>query len=241
MNSSPTPDLRRPPDRPVRVLLVDPDRRVRDAIGDSLSLDPGITIVGEADTLDRADHVLLDCDPDVVILEIHLPDGDGLDLCRRHARTDVRPWFLVVTYDPDPRTKTEAMRAGASGYIVKDLTALDLSSAVEATAARRPKADEHAHPAPRAPAPRHRREHELRASLTTVEMAILLLLAEGLTNNQIANRLYFTETTIRNYIARILRKLHLTDRDQAADYATHLRAEERASSNGDRTPNSESR
>ncbi|APB00115.1 response regulator [Nocardia seriolae] len=207
---------------PVRVVLTDRDRTVRDAIADLLELDPTVSVVGEADSVDRALALLPGLQPDVVILDPRLPDGDGLSICRKHRDTSR---FLILTADGDPDRMLAAVDAGAAGYMIKDLTELALADAVRVIAVGGSRLDCNSAPVlMRELRNREGRARDPIASLTTMEMTIMLLLAEGLTDQQVADRLFFSENTIRDYVTRLTRKLGLSDRSQAALHAGHLRA-----------------
>lgn len=218
------PDPPAPTPRPVRVVLVDRDRTVRDAIADLLDIDPTIAVVGEAETLYRAHKLLSELAPDVAIIDPRLPDGDGLRLCRNLKAAKSATRCLILTSQVEPEAMLDAVHAGAAGYMIKDLTELALGDAVKAIAAGKSRLDSHSTPVLMHEfRRRHTGQRELLAGLTTMEMTILLLLAEGLTNTQIANRMFFTENTVGNYIARLMRKLGIDSPEQAGPYAAQLR------------------
>ncbi|MVU77562.1 response regulator [Nocardia sp. ET3-3] len=219
------PDPRAPtPQHPVRVVVVDRDRTVRDAIADLLEIDPTISVVGEADTLHRALTLLPGLAPDVVIIDPRLPDGDGLRICRNLKATKAATRCLVLTSQVEPEAMLDAVHAGAAGYMIKDLTELALGDAVKAIAAGKSRLDSHSTPVLMNEfRRRHSDQRALLASLTTMEMTILLLLAEGLSNKQIASRMFFTENTVRAYIARLMSKLGIDTPAQAGVYAAQLR------------------
>ncbi|MFJ9371715.1 response regulator [Nocardia sp. NPDC101769] len=205
--------VRPPPSRrhPVRVVLIDSNRAVRDAVTDLLEIDPAVSVVGQADTFARAMTLLSGLEPDVAVIDPRLPDGDGLDLCRQSQATGAVTRCLILTSDTDPDAMAAAVDAGAAGYIIKDLTDLALGDAVKALATGRSHLDAHS-PALIHEARRHRGGHL--PALTTTETAIMGLVADGLTNKQIANRLFFTENTIGRYIAQMKHKLGLGTRSQ---------------------------
>ncbi|APA97780.1 response regulator [Nocardia seriolae] len=212
------PRLSAPSRRPVRVVLIDRDPHVRAAIADLITIEPDIDVVGQAGSLAAGSALVTELTPHVVVLDPHLPDGDGLELCRNLRAGHSPARCLVLSTAADPDAMADAVQAGAAGYIVKDLTELALGDAIKAIAGGRSRLDR-----PAAPTRHHRGDRELLAALTGMELSILLLLAEGLTHQQIAGRLFFAENTIRTYVARILRKLGLDDPAHAADYASRLR------------------
>lgn len=218
---------RPPPSRhdPVRVALVEKDHIVRHALADLLEWDRAIAIVGEAGTVATARALLLAARPEVVILDPRLPDGDGLELCRalRTAYPAIR--WLILSAEIAPEAMLAAIHAGAAGYMVKDLTELDVAGAVKAIAAGHSHLDRR--PVPSLTHPLRRRagtHHAPAMALTTMEMTILLLLAQGLSNKQIARRLFFSESAIRNHLLALTRKLGLDDHTLLAEHAAALTA-----------------
>ncbi|MEV6103015.1 response regulator transcription factor [Nocardia sp. NPDC051981] len=213
-----TGSVRPPPSRrhPVRVVLIDASRTVRDAVADLLEIDPAVSVVGQAGTLDRALPLLAGLEPDVAIIDPRLPDGDGLELCRHLRATGAATRCLILTSDTEPDAMLAAVDAGAAGYIIEDLTDLALGDAVKSLAVGR------SHLGPHSPAVRHeacRQRGDHLPALTTMETAIMLLVADGLTDQQIADRLFFTEATIDRYIAQVQHKLGLDTRAQVGAHA----------------------
>ncbi len=138
----PPPSLR----CPVRVVLIDRDQVVRDAVADLLELDPAVSVVGEADTRARALALLPGLKPDVVILDPRLPDGNGLEICRKLHSANAATRCLILSADVEPEAMLAAVDAGAAGYMVKDLTELALADAVKAIVAGQSRLDSHATP-----------------------------------------------------------------------------------------------
>ncbi|QVI19431.1 response regulator transcription factor [Nocardia tengchongensis] len=220
-----SPPVRPPLSRrhPVRVVLIDSDRSVRAAVADLLEVDPAVSVVGEADTLDRALTLVAGTKPDVAVIDPRLPDGDGLDICRTLRAGGAVTRFLILTADIEPGAMLAAVDAGAAGYILKDLSELALADAVKAIAAGQSRLESHTAPMLMRQA-RGRGDHRPAAALTTTEMAVMLLLADGLTDQQIAKRLVLTGATVHGYVTRLMRKFGLDDRGLLAAHTEQLRA-----------------
>ena len=204
---------------PVRVLVVDDQRLIRDGIASLLGLQPGIAVVGTAANGREAVERAVTLAADVVLMDVRMPEVDGiaaLELLRRRA-----PGCRVVmltTFD-DEEYVVPALRAGAAGYLLKDLPARELAGAVRMA---------HAGVAQFDPAATARVAAALSAStvddaaqlpLTARETDVLRLIARGATNREIAADLHLGEGTVKNHISRILTRLGLRDRTQAAIYA----------------------
>jgi DNA-binding NarL/FixJ family response regulator len=196
----------------VRVLVVDDQQLVRDGIASLLGIQPGIEVVGTA--ADGAEAVVkaLETAPDVVLMDVRMPGTDGVEatreLCRRLPGCRV---VMLTTFDDDDYV-TRALRAGATGYLLKDLGAADLAAAVRLT---------HAGVAPLAAgvAARLAAPPAEQGVLTAREVEILRLVAKGATNREIGRVLFVSEGTVKNHVSRVLGRLGLRDRTQAAIYA----------------------
>jgi DNA-binding NarL/FixJ family response regulator len=203
----------------VRVVVADDHQVVRDGFAGLLDTQPDLTVVGTAG--DGADAVQLcrELRPDVVLMDIRMPGMDGIEATRQLADSaaDGPRVLILTTFDLDEYVY-DALRAGASGFLLKDITAERLFDAVRVIAAGE---------ALLAPAvtrrligefARQRREHQATTALTALtprETHVLRLLAEGLSNREIAARLVVTEETVKTHVSRILNKLGLRDRIQA--------------------------
>jgi len=203
----------------VRVLVVDEHEVVRRGVIGVLERDGGVTVVGEAASVGEAVARGVNARPDVAVVGMRLPDGTGADLCAR-LRTEV-PGVrcLVFSAHRDPDTVTAALTAGVSGYLVKDVRAPGLVSAVRRVAAGATvfgKDITAVIPRPRAAADRQ----DPLELLTRRERAVLDLIGEGLTNRQIAARLGLAEKTVKNYVNHLLPKLGVERRTQAAILVT---------------------
>ena len=198
----------------VRVALVDDHEVVRRGLRDLLDGEPGIEVVAEAGGVEEALARVAATSPDVVVVDVRLPDGDGVSLCRALRQLDPAPRCLVLTAFDDERALVEAIMAGASGYLLKQVRGQDLVDAVREVAAGRSLLD----PVTTAHVLERMRESaktdEL-AGLTERERDVLELMGEGLTNRQIAERLFLAEKTVKNYVTSVLAKLGMERRTQA--------------------------
>lgn len=207
----------------VRVFLLDDHEVVRRGVADVLSTDPGLVVVGEASSAAEALARVPALRPDVAVLDVRLPDGDGVSVCRelRSRLPDLR--VLMLTSYSDDEALLDSIMAGASGYLLKQVLGQDLVSAVRTVAAGGSLLD------PRAASvvmERMRRGSEPTgplADLSEREREVLALIGEGMTNRQIGERLYIAEKTVKNYVSHLLAKLGLERRTQAAVLASELR------------------
>jgi two-component system response regulator DevR len=206
----------------VRVFLVDDHEVVRRGVAEVLEDDPGITVAGEAATVAEALARVPAVRPDVVVVDMRLPDGDGAELCRglRARMPELR--CLVLTSFSEQEALHAALRAGASGFLLKQVRGSALVSAVRTVAAGGTLFEQvPARPAPsRAPGAVGADRIGL---LTDQERSVLRLIGEGLTNRQIGVRMGLAEKTVKNYTSHLLAKLGLERRTQAAILATELR------------------
>ncbi len=209
---------------PIRVFLLDDHELVRRGVADVLSGDEGIRVVGEArnaaEALARAPALR----PDVAVLDVRLPDGDGVTVCRelRSRLPELR--VVMLTSYSDDEALFEAILAGASGYLLKQVLGADLVGAVRTVAAGGSLLDP---AATTAVLERLRRDAAPAGPLATLspqERTVLTLIGEGLTNRQIGERMFLAEKTIKNHVSHLLAKLGLERRTQAAVLATELRS-----------------
>ncbi|MFG6444814.1 response regulator [Microbacterium sp. P07] len=207
----------------IRVFLVDDHEIVRRGLAELLDTESDIEIVGQAGTAAAALPQILASRPDVAVLDVRLPDGSGIDVCRDVRSRDPEVRCLILTAYDDDKALYAAVIAGASGYVLKDIRGAGLVDAVRATAV----GDTLLEPAVvAAVAARLRGEHSVDprlAGLSAREQQILSLIADGLTNRQIGVELSLAEKTIKNYVSSVLSKLGLERRTQAAVLQTELR------------------
>ncbi|BBX07328.1 hypoxia response regulator transcription factor DosR/DevR [Mycolicibacterium aichiense] len=206
----------------VKVFLVDDHEVVRRGLIDLLSADPDLEIVGEAGSVAQAMARIPAAKPDVAVLDVQLPDGNGIELCRDllSVLSDLR--CLMLTSFTSDEAMLDAVLAGASGYVVKDIKGMQLAQAVKDVGAGRSLLDNRAAAALMAKLRGATQRSDPLSGLTEQERSLLTLLGEGLTNKQIADRMFLTEKTIKNYVSRLLAKLGMERRTQAAVFVAKL-------------------
>jgi two-component system response regulator DevR len=207
---------------PVRVFLVDDHEVVRRGVAEVLEDDLGITVVGEAGSFAEALARVPAVRPDIVVLDMRLPDGDGAELCRvlRERVPGLR--CLILTSYSEQEALDAAVRAGAAGFLLKQVRGPALVSAVRTVAAGGTLFDDLAPSVSRSRRPAAAGSDRL-SMLTDQERSVLRLIGEGLTNRQIGERMGLAEKTVKNYTSHLLAKLGLERRTQAAILATQLR------------------
>ena len=206
-----------------RVLIVDDHHLVRLAIETLLATEPELAIVAQADSLERGGAAIAATSPDVVLLDVHLPDGDGLDLCRFAVERGIK--VLILTAYAGEELIVEAMQAGASGYVLKQDPADEIVTALRTVGSGGAHFSGAATPQMLAMIATGGLPEDPLAHLSDRERDLLALLGEGLSNRQIAERLYLGERTVKNYVSRLLRKLDLDRRAEAAVFAAKLDAQ----------------
>jgi len=195
----------------VRVLLVDDHEVVRRGLRDMLEDERDIEVVAEAGTVAEAMAQADATKPDVAVVDMRLPDGDGVALCKR-LRANNGPRCLVLTAFDDEPALVAAIEAGVSGYLLKQVRGQDVVTAVREVAAGRSLLD----PVTTARVlGRMRRGPDPLDALTERERHVLELIGEGLSNREIAQRLFLAEKTVKNYVTSVLAKLGLQRRAQA--------------------------
>jgi DNA-binding NarL/FixJ family response regulator len=211
--------------RPLRLLVVDDHEVVRQGLVALLDRRQGFEVVAEAGTAAEAVEQARRYEPDIVVMDVRLPDGSGVEACREIRAERAATRVVMLTSYPDEEAVLSAIVAGASGYLLKQVRARDLVSALEAVGRGESLLD---------PAVTEKVLERVRriatgaaaddlAALTTQEQKILLLVAEGKTNKEIAAEVYLSDKTVKNYVSSILSKLNLERRAQAAAYMARLR------------------
>ncbi|KUL77961.1 MULTISPECIES: response regulator transcription factor [unclassified Streptomyces] len=211
---------------PIRVFLLDDHEVVRRGLTDLLDAEPDISVVGDADTVEHALVRGPALRPHVAVLDVRLPDGDGITVCRELRSQMPGLACLMLTSFDDEEALLDAIMAGASGYVLKQIKGSDLVSAVRTVASGQSMLD----PATTARLMRSLRADPVEtpsvapelAGLSPRERDILALIGDGLTNREIGKRLYLSEKTVKNHISRLLAKLGVQRRVQAAVLASHL-------------------
>jgi DNA-binding NarL/FixJ family response regulator len=206
----------------IRVFLLDDHEVVRRGLADLLQAEDDIEVVGESASAVEAAHLAPALRPDVAILDARLPDGSGIDACRDIRAVDPSIKALILTSYEDDEALFAAIMAGAAGYVLKQIRGTDLVDAVRRVAAGQSLLD---------PAVTARVLERIRTGieepkelkgLTDQERRILEYIAEGLTNHEIAQRMFLADKTVKNYVSSVLAKLGLERRTQAAVLATRL-------------------
>jgi DNA-binding NarL/FixJ family response regulator len=211
---------------PIRVFLLDDHEIVRRGIRDLLEAEDDLEVVGEAGTAEEAIGRIPATRPDVAVLDVRLPDGDGIEVCREVRDKVDGLACLMLTSFADDEAVYAAIMAGASGYVLKQVRGNDLVDAVRRVGRGESLLD----PAVTARVLdrlRHRTDHDELAGLTDQEKRLLDLIAEGLTNRQIGERMFLAEKTVKNYVSSLLAKLGMQRRTQVAVLATELRDQRR--------------
>ena len=211
--------------RPIAVFLLDDHEVVRRGVRDLLEAEPDITVVGEAGTAESALARIPALRPDVAVLDVRLPDGDGVSVCREIRSKMPEVACLMLTSFGDDEALFDAIMAGAAGYVLKQIRGTDLVGAVRTVASGQSMLDPQAAGRLMASLRKPAKADPL-AGLTPQERRILELIGEGLTNRQIGERLFLAEKTVKNYISGMFAKLGMERRTQAAAYATRVFGEE---------------
>lgn len=206
-------------ERPVRVLLCDDHEVVREGLRTLIARQPGISVVAEAGTAKEAIDAAARAKPDVVIMDIRLPDGSGIEACRTIRERRPATAVLMLTSYADEEALFASILAGAAGYLLKQSTGRSVVEAIQAVAQGRSLLDPDV---TGKVLERVRRGGEQEdpafASLTEQERRVVEQVAEGKTNREIGEILFLSEKTVKNYVSRILDKLGLSRRAEAAAY-----------------------
>jgi DNA-binding NarL/FixJ family response regulator len=208
--------------RRIGVFLVDDHEIVRRGVKELLETEPDIEVVGEAGTAASALARIPALKPDVAVLDVRLPDGDGVSVCRDIRSKMPEVACLMLTSFGDDEALFDAIMAGAAGYVLKQIRGTDLVGAVRTLAAGESMLD----PAAASRVMKRMRDQVTRSDpltgLTVQERRVLELIGEGLTNRQIGERLFLAEKTVKNYVSALFAKLGMQRRTQAAAYAARV-------------------
>lgn len=206
----------------IRVFLLDDHEIVRRGVKDLLENEADISVIGEAGTAASALARIPALRPDVAVLDVRLPDGDGVSVCREIRSRMPEVACLMLTSFGDDEALFDAIMAGAAGYVLKQIRGTDLVGAVRTVAAGRSLLDPEAASRVMARMRDQARHTDPLSALTGQERKILELIGEGLTNRQIGERLFLAEKTVKNYVSALFAKLGMERRTQAAAYAARL-------------------
>ncbi len=210
---------------PIKVFLLDDHEIVRRGVRELLEAEEDIEVIGEAGTAESALARIPALRPDVAVLDVRLPDGDGVSVCRDIRSKMPEVACLMLTSFGDDEALFDAIMAGASGYVLKQIRGIDLVGAVRSVAAGASLLD----PQAASRVMRRMRDQAARADplagLTPQERRILELIGDGLTNRQIGERMFLAEKTVKNYVSALFAKLGMERRTQAAAYAVRVLGE----------------
>ncbi len=206
---------------PTRVFLLDDHEVVRRGLRELLESEDDMEVVGEAGTAEEAYGRIPATSPDVAVLDMRLPDGDGIDVCREIRSKHPEIACIMLTSFSDDDAVYAAILAGAAGYLLKQVRGTDLVEGIRRVAS----GDSLLDPAVTTRVLerlRHKDDDDPLAALTDQERKILELIAEGLTNRQIGERMFLAEKTVKNYVSNMFAKLGMSRRTEAAAYAARL-------------------
>ncbi len=207
----------------LKVFLVDDHEVVRRGVADLLNDEDDLTVIGQAASVSEALARIPTLMPDVVVLDIRLPDGNGVELCRELKSKYPELNCLMLTSFTDEQAMMDAILAGAGGYVIKDIKGMELVAAVRTVGSGKSLLDNRAAAALMRRLRANVEQPGPLSSLTEQERTVLDLVGEGLTNRQIAERMFLAEKTVKNYVSRLLAKLGMERRTQVAVLATEMR------------------
>jgi two-component system response regulator DevR len=216
----------------IRVFVLDDHEVVRRGLIDLVSAEPDLQVVTEAGTAAEALSRAAAARPDVAVLDVRLPDGTGVEVCREIRSDHPEIACLMLTSFSDDEALFEAIMAGASGYVLKQVRGNELVDAVRRIAAGQSLLDPTVTARVLERLRKGSEEDEQLSGLTDQERKLLMLLAEGKTNRQIGESMYLAEKTVKNYVSNVLAKLGMSRRTEAAVYAARLAERKRPPSSG---------
>jgi len=206
----------------IRVFLLDDHEIVRRGLRDLIEADGDMEVVGEAGTAEEAYGRIPATQPDVAVLDVRLPDGNGVEVCRaiRSAHPEIN--CLMLTSFSDDEALFDAIMAGAAGYVLKQIRSNDLVDAIRTVSTGESLLDPQATAKVLERLREGNEQDERLKHLTPQEQRILALLADGKTNRQIADEMFLAEKTVKNYVSNVLAKMGMARRTEAAVYAARL-------------------
>jgi DNA-binding NarL/FixJ family response regulator len=209
------------------VFLVDDHEIVRRGIADLLDDEPDLLVCGEAASAAEALARIPATRPDVAVLDVRLPDGNGVELCRELRARDPELHCLMLTSFSDDEALLDAIMAGAAGFVLKQVLGHDLLAAIRTVASGQSLLDGRTTSALMNRLRRQRDDADPLRELSDQERTVLELIGDGLTNRQIAERMFLAEKTVKNYVSHLLAKLGMQRRTQVAVLATELRSRDK--------------
>ena len=209
----------------IRVFLLDDHEIVRRGLAELIGLQSDMEVVGEAGTTEEALRRIPASQPNVAVLDVRLPDGSGVEVCREIRSTMPTVNCLMLTSYSDDEALFNAIMAGASGYVLKEIRGNDLIDAIRQVAAGNSLLDPSVTQRVLERLRNGNKENSELSKLSEQERTILTLIGEGMTNRQIGEQMHLAEKTIKNYVSGLLAKLGMERRTQAAAYVARLEAE----------------
>jgi DNA-binding NarL/FixJ family response regulator len=206
----------------IRVFLLDDHEVVRRGVRELLDLEGDIEVVGEAGTAEEAYGRIPATSPNIAVLDVRLPDGNGVEVCREIRSRHPEIQCLMLTSFADDEALFDAIMAGAAGYVLKQVRGNELVDSVRRVAAGQSLLDPHVTARVLERLRKGPAEDERLSRLTDQERRILELLADGLTNRQIGEQLFLAEKTVKNYVSNLLMKMGMHGRTEAAVYAARM-------------------
>ena len=206
----------------VRIFLLDDHEVVRRGVRELLEVEDDLEVVGEAGTAEEALARIPATAPDVAIIDMRLPDGNGVEVCREVRSRNPEVQCVVLTSFADDEALFDSIMAGAAGYLLKQIKGTDLVDGIRRVAAGQSLLDPTVTERVLERLRRGPEEDERLSRLTDQERKILDLIAEGLTNRQIGERMFLAEKTVKNYVSNLLSKLGMERRTEAAVFAARL-------------------
>ncbi|GAA3531452.1 response regulator [Nocardioides daeguensis] len=217
-----------PAETPIRVYIVDDHEVVRRGVASLLETDPELEVVGQSGSATVALQEILELRPDIAVLDANLADGTGVDICREMRSVDPNIKALILTSYDDPDAISAAILAGASGYVLKKIEGNSLLNGIKLVAGGHSLIDPAVANRVVEQMEMQRKSLDVICELTPQQRRIFFLIAEGMTNRQIAEKLYLAEKTVKNHVTGLLARLGLQHRTQAALLAVRLRGAESA-------------
>ena len=207
---------------PIRIFLLDDHEVVRRGVRELLEVEDDLEVVGEAGTAEEALQRIPAASPDVAVIDMRLPDGNGVEVCREVRSRNPEVQCVVLTSFADDEALFDSIMAGAAGYLLKQIKGTDLVDAIRRVAAGQSLLDPSVTERVLERLRKGPEQDERLSRLTEQERKILDLIAEGLTNRQIGERMFLAEKTVKNYVSNLLSKLGMERRTEAAVFAAKL-------------------